>query len=92
MAVAHDEHTDTEQFTILYEEAENGWIAARIQEVPAAISQGRTREEARANVIAAFRDLTHPPTPVERLAERLRHAREHAAERLASRISRAHAR
>ena len=62
MAVTHRE--DTEHLTILFEAAENGWIAARIEEFPGAISQGRTRDEARANVIQALRDLTHRPTPV----------------------------
>jgi predicted RNase H-like HicB family nuclease len=38
--------------TIAYEEPdEQGWIVARIVEVPGALSQGRTREEARENVI-----------------------------------------
>jgi predicted RNase H-like HicB family nuclease len=42
--------------TIAYEEPdEQGWIVARIVEVPGALSQGRTREEARENVIDALR-------------------------------------
>jgi predicted RNase H-like HicB family nuclease len=84
MAVAHGE--GTEQLTILYEEAEDGWVAARIQEVPAAISQGRSREEARANVIEALRDLTHRPTPAERLAASVRERMEHVASRVAMRL------
>lgn len=32
---------------------EDGWIVARILEVPGAMSQGRTREEARENVLDA---------------------------------------
>lgn len=55
MAVAHGDRT--EHLTILFEEAENGWVAARIEEVPAAISQGRSYDEARANVIDALHDL-----------------------------------
>jgi predicted RNase H-like HicB family nuclease len=45
------------QVTILYEEGENGWIVASIPEVPGAHSQGRTRDEARANVIDALRGI-----------------------------------
>jgi hypothetical protein len=72
MAVALDSHTDVETLTIEYEVAEDGWVAARIVEVPAAISQGRTRAEARVNVIGALYDLTHEPTRPERALYRLR--------------------
>lgn len=42
--------------TIGYEEPdEDGWIVARVIEVPGAISQGRTSKEARENVIDALR-------------------------------------
>ena len=84
MAVAH--HEDTEHLTILYEEAEDGWIAARIEEFPGAISQGRTRDEARANVIEALRDLTHRPTPAERAAQRLRQRTARAMSRASARL------
>jgi predicted RNase H-like HicB family nuclease len=41
-------------FTISFESPdEAGWIVARILEVPGAMSQGRTREEARENVVDA---------------------------------------
>jgi predicted RNase H-like HicB family nuclease len=43
--------------TIVYEEGEDGWIVASIPEVPGALSQGRTRDEARANVIDALRGI-----------------------------------
>jgi predicted RNase H-like HicB family nuclease len=43
--------------TIVYEPGEDGWIIASIPEVPGANSQGRTREEARANVIDALRGI-----------------------------------
>jgi predicted RNase H-like HicB family nuclease len=44
------------RMTIVYDEPdEGGWIVARVVEVPGAISQGRTREEARENVIDALR-------------------------------------
>ena len=45
------------QVTIVYEEGEDGWIVASIPEVPGANSQGRSREEARANVIDALRGV-----------------------------------
>ena len=47
--------------TITYEVPdEDGWIVARVVEVPGAISQGRTREEARENVIDALRLMLSP--------------------------------
>ena len=45
------------QLTVVYEEGEDGYILARVREVPAAISQGRTQEEARDNVLDALREL-----------------------------------
>lgn len=49
------------RMTIVYDEPdEEGWIVARVHEVPGAISQGRTREEARENVIDALRLMLAP--------------------------------
>jgi len=49
------------QMTITYEEPdEDGWIVARVVEVPGAISQGRTREEARENVLDALQLMLAP--------------------------------
>jgi predicted RNase H-like HicB family nuclease len=47
------------RLTIVYEDAGDGdgWVVARIPQVRGAISQGRTREEARENVIDALREL-----------------------------------
>lgn len=53
--------------TILYEDAGDGWVTAQVAEVPGAISEGKTREEARANVIDALDVLL---TPDEELAGR----------------------
>lgn len=39
---------------------EDGWIVARVVEVPGAISQGKTRVEARENVIDALRLMLSP--------------------------------
>lgn len=40
--------------TIVYERGEDGWVIASIPEVAGVFSQGRSREEARANVIDAL--------------------------------------
>jgi predicted RNase H-like HicB family nuclease len=46
--------------TIHYEDAGDGWVLATIPEVPGAISQGRTRAEARTNVIDALQTVLTP--------------------------------
>jgi predicted RNase H-like HicB family nuclease len=46
--------------TIVYEPGEDGWTIASIPEVAGVHSQGRTREEARANVIDALRLMLSP--------------------------------
>jgi predicted RNase H-like HicB family nuclease len=47
--------------TITYDEPdEEGWIVARVVEVPGALSQGRTQDEARENVIDALRLMLSP--------------------------------
>src|SRR5207302_3610101 len=38
------------QLTVVYEEGEDGYVLARVREVPGAMSQGRTHDEARENV------------------------------------------
>lgn len=49
------------RMTLAYEEPdEQGWIVARIVEVPGAVSQGRTRAEAREKVIDALRLMLSP--------------------------------
>ena len=48
---------ETLQVTIVYEQGEDGWVVASIPEVPGAHSQGRSREEARANVIDALHGI-----------------------------------
>ena len=53
--------SEKRRLTIAYEEAdEGGWIVAQVVEVPSAISQGRSREEARENVIDALRLMLSP--------------------------------
>jgi predicted RNase H-like HicB family nuclease len=53
--------SETLRMTIVYEAPdEDGWIVARVLEVPGAMSQGSTREEARENVIDALRLMLAP--------------------------------
>ena len=48
-------------FTVAFDEPdEDGWIVAQVLEVPGALSQGRTREEARENVLDALRTVLTP--------------------------------
>ena len=42
------------RLTVVFEDGEDGWVVASIPEVPGALSQGRTRDEARENVIDAL--------------------------------------
>ncbi len=57
--------SETVRLTVRFEDAGEGWVMATIPEVPGAISQGRTREQARENVIDALRIVL---TPDEQLA------------------------
>lgn len=52
--------TDALRFTICYSDGGEGWIMAHVEQVPGAISQGRTRPEARENVIDALRLMLKP--------------------------------
>jgi predicted RNase H-like HicB family nuclease len=49
--------SDPLRLTIVYEQGDDGWIVASVPEVPGALSQGHTRDEARANVIDALRGI-----------------------------------
>jgi predicted RNase H-like HicB family nuclease len=57
--------------TIVYEDGEEGFIVSSIPAVPGVLSQGRTREEARENVLDALA-LMLSPEPVEAGDERER--------------------
>jgi predicted RNase H-like HicB family nuclease len=53
--------SETLRLTLAFDEPdEEGWIVARVLEVPGAMSQGRNRQEARANVIDALRLMLSP--------------------------------
>lgn len=52
--------------TISFEAAdEQGWIVARVLEVPGAMSQGQTRKEARENALDALRTVLTPDDELE---------------------------
>ena len=52
--------SDALRFTIRYSDGGEGWTMAQVEEVPGAVSQGRTRPEARENVIDALRLMLKP--------------------------------
>ncbi len=45
------------ELAIIFEPGQDGWWIASFPEVPGAFSQGRTREEARENVLDALTEL-----------------------------------
>ncbi|MBX2968651.1 MAG: type II toxin-antitoxin system HicB family antitoxin [Cyclobacteriaceae bacterium] len=45
------------KFTIVIEKSEDGWYVGQLEEVPAAISQGKTIEECKANVLDALLEI-----------------------------------
>lgn len=45
------------RITIVYQQNEGGWITSSIPEFPGAVSQGKTREEARLMVLDALNEL-----------------------------------
>jgi predicted RNase H-like HicB family nuclease len=52
--------SETLRLTIVYEDAGEGWVMATIPEVRGVFSQGRTRAEARENVIDALQLMLSP--------------------------------
>jgi uncharacterized protein YegP (UPF0339 family)/predicted RNase H-like HicB family nuclease len=52
-----------------FEDAGDGWILAQVPGVPGAISQGRTRAEARENVIDALQTVLTPDRELSRVAK-----------------------
>jgi predicted RNase H-like HicB family nuclease len=57
--------SDELHLTIRYSDAGDGWITAQVLEIPGAISEGETREAAKANVLDALEVVL---TPDEKLA------------------------
>jgi predicted RNase H-like HicB family nuclease len=56
---------ETLRLTIVDEDGGDGWIVASIPEVPGTHSQGRSREEARENVIDALQTMLTPGENIE---------------------------
>ena len=52
--------SDELHLTIRYLDAGDGWFTAQVAEIPGAISEGATREEARSNVLDALDTLLTP--------------------------------
>ncbi len=63
--------SETMDLTIVYEDGDDGWIVASIPAVPGVLSQGRTRAQARENVLDALA-LMLSPEPVAAGDERER--------------------
>ncbi len=57
--------SDELHLTIRYSDAGDDWVTAEVLEIPGAISEGKTRDEAKANVLDALEVVL---TPDERLA------------------------
>ena len=57
--------------TILHEDGDDGWIVASVPAVPGAMSQGRTRAEARENVLDALALMLSPDPGEKRERELL---------------------
>ncbi len=55
--------SETMDLAIVYEDGEDGWIVASIPAVPGVLSQGRTRGEARENVLDALALMLSPEPP-----------------------------
>ena len=45
------------KFTAIIEKGENGWFVGQVEELPAAISQGKTIEELKENLLDAVKLL-----------------------------------
>ena len=57
--------TGAVHLTIRYEDAGEGWILTQVAELPGAVSQRRTRAEARSNVIDALDVVLTPDELLE---------------------------
>lgn len=68
---ANLDHMSKLDLTIVYEEGEEGWVISSIPAVPGVLSQGRTREEARENVLDALALMLSPEPDEDREHELL---------------------
>jgi predicted RNase H-like HicB family nuclease len=67
-------------WTVVYEWSDDGWWVAEIAEVPGAISQGKSKAEAKENVLDALNELL----AYRREAAQKKHVGEFEIVRLAS--------
>lgn len=52
--------TSTLELTIVFEDGEDGYVVASIPDIPGTHSQGRTRDEAKDNVLDALQVMLTP--------------------------------
>lgn len=80
VAESHPRNAEHELLDIELVDTGEGWWTARI-EGTGAVSQGRTRDDARRNVVAALFALEHQPRPLESIAWRLQALIDNARQR-----------
>jgi predicted RNase H-like HicB family nuclease len=68
----HRNMGNTLDLAIVYEDGDDGWIVSSVPAVPGALSQGRTRDEARENVLDALA-LMLSPEPGDKRERELLH-------------------
>jgi hypothetical protein len=85
MGAVAEPHSEHEQLGLELLDCGDGWWFARIGDT-AAMSQGRTREEARYLAVAAYYDLVHRrPSTAERVLNTVRAWRADLRDRLRTR-------
>ena len=64
------------EYTVVFQTVEDGWIMARAPEIPGAVSQGRTLEEARSMIkeavellLQCYREQAETDTPSDAIWE-----------------------
>lgn len=69
----------TRDYTVVYQEIEDGWIMATVPEVPGAVTQGKTLREARVMIkeaaellLESYRDHAAKAAPTNAVWETLR--------------------
>jgi predicted RNase H-like HicB family nuclease len=69
----------TRDYTVVYQEIEDGWIMATVPELPGAVTQGKTLQEARAMIkeavellLESYRDHAAKEVPTNAVWETLR--------------------
>jgi predicted RNase H-like HicB family nuclease len=69
----------TRDYTVVYQEIEDGWIMATVPELPGAVTQGKTLQEARAMIkeavellLESYREHAAKEVPMNAVWETLR--------------------